>query len=50
MAGDSELGYVSYLIEKGHSFDYIFSLDSFEIGLVLATMEAEREREAIKWQ
>lgn len=41
---------MAYMLEKGHTFDYIFSLDSSEIALVTATMWAEREREAKKWQ
>ena len=41
---------VAYLLEKGHTFDYIFSLDAFEEAIVAATMLAEREREAEKWQ
>ena len=41
---------VAYLIEKGHTFDYIFGLDTYEQLLVLATMEVEREREFEKWQ
>lgn len=41
---------MAYMLEKGHTFDYIFSLDSFEIALVTATMLAERERKAKKWQ
>lgn len=44
------MSYVAYMLEKGHTFDYIFSLDSFEVALVIATMEVEREREAMKWQ
>lgn len=41
---------VAYLIEKGHTFDYIFSLDTYEKLLVLATMDVENEREIQKWQ
>ena len=41
---------VAYLIGKGHTFDYIFSLDTYEQLIVLATMEVERERELEKWQ
>lgn len=41
---------VAYLIEKGHTFDYIFSLDIYEKLLVLATMDVENEREVQKWQ
>lgn len=41
---------VAYLIEKGHTFDYIFSLDTYEKLLVLATMDVENEREVQKWQ
>lgn len=41
---------MAYLIGKGHTFDYIFSLDTFEINLVIATMEVERDKEAERWQ
>ncbi len=41
---------VAYLLEKGHTFDYIFSLDNYEKYIVLATIDAEKEREAKKWQ
>jgi len=35
---------VAYMISKGFTFDYIFSLDEYEKMLILATMDAENER------
>lgn len=35
---------VAYMLGKGFTFDYIFSMDEYEKLLVLATIDAENER------
>ena len=35
---------VAYMLGKGFTFDYIFSMDEYEKILVLATIDADEER------
>lgn len=50
LGNDAEMQIVAYMLDKGHSFDYIFSLDTYEKLLVLGSMDAQEELEARKWQ
>lgn len=50
LGNDAEMQIVAYMLDKGHTFDYIFSLDIYEKMLVLGAMDAQLEMEAKKWQ
>jgi len=50
LGNDAEMQIVAYMLDKGHSFDYIFSLDTYEKFLVLGAIDAQEEMEARKWQ
>ena len=44
MGNDAEMQIVAYMLGKGFTFDYIFSLDEYEKMLILAALDAENER------
>lgn len=50
LGNDAEMQIVAYMLDKGHAFDYIFSLDTYEQLLVLGAIDAHYEMEAKKWQ
>lgn len=41
---------VSFLINKGHSFDYIFSLNEYEKMIIKGVIDANYEMERRKWE
>lgn len=50
LGNDAEMQIVAYMLDKGHTFDYIFSLDTYEQLLVLGAIDAQIEMEAKKWR
>lgn len=50
LGDDADMQIVAYMLDKGFTFDYIFSLNLYEKMLVLATIDARDEKEAKKWQ
>lgn len=50
LGNDAQMQIVAYMLDKGHTFDYIFSLDLYEKLLVLGAIDAQEEKEAKKWQ
>ncbi len=50
MKGDDDMTVVSFLINKGHDFDYIFSLNEYEKMIIKGVIDANYEMERRKWE
>lgn len=50
LGNDGQMQIVAYMLDRGFSFEYIFSLNTYEQLLVLGAIDANRELEDRKWQ
>lgn len=50
LGNDGQMQIVAYMLDRGFSFEYIFSLNTYEQLLVLGAIDANRELEDKKWQ